>query len=136
MSAAHREDLERHWGKPGEHERARPPWIVFIGVISSIAASVWISALIPSFHPRLTIEYSGTWLLIDVVLIVGTLRGALTLWAIKIFLLGVTWWSALLASFTDPGAQAIGGTLLLTVALVCLLSPTARRFERRRGRLE
>ncbi|MGZ5344497.1 MAG: AAA family ATPase, partial [Actinomycetota bacterium] len=130
-----REDLERHWNKPGEHEPARPPWIVFVGVISSIATSVWIAALTPSFQPGLTLEYSGTWLLIDAALIVGTLRGVRTLWWIKIFFLAGTWGLALTTAFIDPRAQTIGGTLLLTAALVCLLSPTARRFERRRVRL-
>ena len=135
MSAVHREDLERHWSKPSEHEPARPPWIVFVGVISSIAASVWIAALTPSPDPTLTVEFSGTGLLIDAALIVGTLLGVRTLWGINLVFLAGAWAIAISTAATGPGLQTIGGTLLLTVALVCLLSPTARRFERRRIRL-
>lgn len=117
-----------------EHKLARPPISVVLGVISLVAALVWIAALTPPVRPQLTVELPQTLAsqLFYVAPIVGTLLGVRILWGLTWISLTLSWTLVLSTAIEDPQAQTIGGLLLLTVALVCLLLPSAFRFEQRR----
>jgi hypothetical protein len=119
------------------HPLERPPISVIVGVVSGIAAVAWIAALTPSHNPTLTVEFPQSWsaLLIGVALVTGTLLGARILWIITVvpMLIGAVF--AIGSAITDPQAQTIGGAILLTVAVVCLLLPSSQRFEVRKIRL-
>jgi hypothetical protein len=130
------EDLDRHWGVPPVGLKPpRPPISVVVGVISMTAAPVWIDALEAPIRPTLTAEFGGMGLLFTVALIVGTLLGVRILWGIAVVLMVPGCALVLSEAVQNPSAQSIGGLLLIATALVCLLWPSAKRFEIRRLRL-
>lgn len=139
MRTARGEDVDRPDGSapPPEHTSEMPPIPVVVGVISLVAAAVWIAALTPSARPTLTVEPPQTLasLLFGVALIVGTLLGVRILWGITLFSSALVCALVLSTVTEDPRAQTIGGLLLLTVALVCLSLPSALQYEHRRIRL-
>jgi hypothetical protein len=134
MGITGREDRSDGSAAPAEHESERRPIPVIVGVISLLAAAVWIAALTPSVRPTLTVEplQSLTSGLFYVALIVGTLRGVRILWGITLFSSAMVCALVLSTAIEDPRAQTIGGLLLLTVALVCLSLPSALQYEHRR----
>jgi hypothetical protein len=110
---------------------------VFGAVASIVAAYVWIAALTPPVFPNLTVDAINSWsdVLINAVLLIGTLLGVRVLW---ILLTGLSFLANALVlseAVAHPSSQAIGGFVLLTLALVLLLLPSVQRYERRRIRL-
>jgi hypothetical protein len=122
---------------PVGSRRARPPTSVVLGVISLVAAVVWMRTLTPPVAPTLTVEFpdSLTSLLVGVALVVGTLLGVRILWGLTLLFSVLPSGLVLAAAIDDPRTQTIGGLLLLAVALVCLELPATRQFEHRRIRL-
>ena len=118
------------------HQSARSPISVVVGVTSLVASSVWIAALTPPVQPTLTVEPTSGWLLFYGAFIVGTLLGVRILWGITWSTSAIGWAFLLSIAIQDPRAHTIGGFLLLTVALVCLVLPSAKQFEQRRIRLD
>jgi hypothetical protein len=120
-----------------EHPLGRPPIGVIASVLGTIAGLLWFAALEPSPYPSLTVDFSQSWssLLFGVALVVGTLPGARILWAITVVSTTIGAVFALGSALTDPQTQTIGGAILLTIAVVCLLLPSSQRFETRRVRL-
>jgi len=113
------------------------PIAVFGGLACLAAGYVWIAALTPPVLPTLTVDPFNSWtdVGISAALLVGTLLGVRFLY---IFLWGLTvLGDALILSeaVINPGAQTIGGAVLVTVALAVLLLPSVRRYERKRVRL-
>lgn len=132
------EELDRQWSTPRAGRKpARPPISVVVGVISVVAASVWIDALEPPLNPSLTIDLMSDWgtFLFSAAIIVGTLLGVRALWALNIAFSTLGTAFVLGSAFQDPQAQAIGGTLLFVLGLVFLLLPSSAKFEQRRLRL-
>lgn len=129
------EDLDRA-GNVRLVRHERPPISIVLGVISYVAGVWWVNELEPTAKvSHLSIELSWGWLLFGVALIVGTLYGVRTAWAL------LSAGSVILTAFLLVGvvdsasAQAIGGFVFSTVALVCLQLPSSQRFEHRRLRL-
>ena len=137
MRTAGREDLDRHWSEPTTgHKPARPPISVVVGVVSLVAGMLWIDALEPAIHPNLTLEFQSVgWLLFSVAMIVGTLFGVRVAWVITLISTAAPMAIVLATAIQNPSTQTMGGSLLLTVALLFLLSPATRLFEHRRMRL-
>ena len=137
MRAMSTEELERHWTEPAGHKRAWPPITVALGVICSVAASVWINALEAPVNPSLTVELpqDGAWLLFEVAIIVGTLLGVRTFWALLIAFSAIGAAIPLASAIENPSAQSIGGLLFHVAAVVLLLLPSSARFEQRRVRV-
>jgi hypothetical protein len=139
MSIAAREDVDRPGGSvpPAGDRRATPPISVVVGVVSFVAAVVWMRTMTPSIEPTLTVEFpdSSASLLFGVALVVGTLLGVRILWGLTLLFSVVPSALVLSTAIDDPRAQTVGGFLLLAVALVCLALPSTQRFEYRRIRL-
>ena len=68
-------------------------------------------------------------------LLIGTLLGVRVLWIVLTVSSFRSRRLALSEAVTHPDAQAVGGFVLLTLALVLLLLPSVQRYERRRIRL-
>ena len=115
----------------------KPPTQVVVGVISLVAAVVWMRTLTPSVEPTLTVEFpqSLASFLFGVASLVGTLLGVRILWGITLFFSVLPRRSCFRPRSKDPRAQTVGGLLLLAVALVCLALPSTLQFEHRRIRL-
>ena len=125
---------ERDPSRPWARE---PPISVVVGVISLVAAVVWMRTLTPSVEPTLTVEFpqSLASFLFGVASLVGTLLGVRILWGITLFFSVLPSALVLSTAIEDPRAQTVGGLLLLAVALVCLALPSTLQFEHRRIRL-
>ena len=110
---------------------------VIVGVISLVAAVVWMRTLTPAVEPTLTVEFpqSLASLLFGVALVVGTVLGVRILWGITLFLSVLPSALVLSTAIDDTRAQTVGGMFLLAVALVCLALPSTLQFEHRRIRL-
>jgi hypothetical protein len=91
----------------------------------------------PPVQPTLTVEFPNSLgsLLLGVALVLGTLLGVRVLWGITLFLSVLPSALVLASAFDDPGAQTVGGLLLLAISLVCLALPSTQQFEHRRIRL-
>jgi hypothetical protein len=126
-----------YWDRADGRRRVRPPLSVVVGVTSYVAGIWWVNELEPRGMAAsgLYIDLNLWGLLFGVALVIGTLRGVRMAWGL------VTVGSAFLAALclgeaiNDATAQTIGGFILITMALVCLMLPTSQRFEHRRIRL-
>ena len=137
MRTAGPEELDRHWSMPPVGLKpARPPISVVVGVISLVAAIWWIEALEPAMQPSLTIESRSIGgVLFGLALIVGTLLGVRIAWVITVIFTALPSALVLSEAIQNPRSQTLGGLLLIATALVCLLLPSATRFEIRRLRV-
>lgn len=113
------------------------PIAVFGGLACLAAGYVWIAALTPPVLPTLTVDPFNSWtdVGISAALLVGTLLGVrflyILLWGLTVLGDALILYEAVI----NPGAQTIGGAVLVTVALAVLLLPSVRRYERKRVRL-
>ena len=103
-------------------------------VVSYVAAVWWVDALEPAAQPALTVELNPGWILFGLSLVVGTFRGVRVAWAILVVGNAVFVAAVPVGAFQDGGVQAIGGSVLAGIALVCSGAPSTQRFERRRLR--
>lgn len=89
MRVAGRENMDRPDGSvpPAGNRRATPQISVVVGVISLVAAVVWMRTLTPQVEPTLTVEFPNSLasLLFGAALVVGTLLGVRNLWDITLF---------------------------------------------------
>jgi hypothetical protein len=138
MSNAGHEAVDRRdgTGRPAGRDRVTPPIPVVVGVVSLIAGTAWLEVLEPPIQPSITVEFQELgWLLFGVALIVGTLLGVRIAWGLTLFFGVVPGAIVLSEAVSNPSAQTVGGTILLAIALVCLLLPSTQQFEQRRVRL-